>query len=532
MKPSVVIPTKARADYLEVALRSISPQVAVHGGELVVVDDGPDEATRATAGRCGATYLVNDRTRGLNGARNAGIAATTGDLVVLVDDDVEVRAGWLDALVSAADGQPDVEVFTGPILARFEDHDLRFCGRERPPITHIDLGDAELDVDFAWGANLAIRRTALDRVGLFDETHRTGAGDEEEWERRLIAARGRIRYVPGAALDHRRAGDDARVVSLARAARVRGRTARRFDVSEGRAPGLEHELRVLAGCVVHGPRFRCAMGPVMAAHSLGRVEETLRPSPAKTAEDFLSGRSGTVGGRRAKARAALDRVLDVAWRRGPKASEGRRILVLGIARPGMHMDEILAELRRSTHDVEILTSGVGDRGKFENLNALLPTDLAVFDWVLVVDDDVVLPRGFLDRFVAVAEQVGLKLAQPAHRLASHAAWPVTRRRPGSVARETAFVEIGPITAFHRDTFDVLLPFPGLRMGWGLDVHWAALAREHGWKSGVVDATPILHTVPTAETYPRDAAIAEAREFLSTRPYLPREEADRTLRTHR
>ena len=77
-----------------------------------------------------------------------------------------------------------------------------------------------------------------------------------------------------------------------------------------------------------------------------------------------------------------------------------------------------------------------------------------------------------------------------------------------------------------------LPFPDLRMGWGLDVHWAAVAREHGWPIGVVDATPILHTVPTAEAYPRDAAVAEARAFLADRPYVPRHEADRTLRTHR
>ncbi len=39
------------------------------------------------------------------------------------------------------------------------------------------------------------------------------------------------------------------------------------------------------------------------------------------------------------------------------------------------------------------------------------------------------------------------------------------------------------------------------MGWGLDAHWAALAREHGWRMGVVDATPIGHTLrPPAATY--------------------------------
>ena len=38
---------------------------------------------------------------------------------------------------------------------------------------------------------------------------------------------------------------------------------------------------------------------------------------------------------------------------------------------------------------------------------------------------------------------GSALAQPAHAFASHAAWEVTRRRPGLLARRTRFVEIGP-----------------------------------------------------------------------------------------
>ena len=128
----------------------------------------------------------------------------------------------------------------------------------------------------------------------------------------------------------------------------------------------------------------------------------------------------------------------------------------------------------------------------------------------MIDDDVELPRGFLDRFLFLCERFSLTLAQPAHRLHSHAAWEVTRRRPGSVVRETSFVEIGPVTAFASACFPVLLPFPELRMGWGLDVHWAALAREHGWRCGVVDAVCIRHRqAPAAAAYPREAAVAEA-----------------------
>jgi hypothetical protein len=90
-----------------------------------------------------------------------------------------------------------------------------------------------------------------------------------------------------------------------------------------------------------------------------------------------------------------------------------------------------------------------------------------------------------------------------------------------------------VTAFASVTFAVLLPFPELRMGWGLDVHWAAVAREHGWRCGVVDAVSISHVAaPAAASYPRLQAVEEARAFLAERPYLPAAEADRTLTTHR
>ena len=50
-------------------------------------------------------------------------------------------------------------------------------------------------------------------------------------------------------------------------------------------------------------------------------------------------------------------------------------------------------------------------------------------------------------------------------------------------RETRFVEIGPVTAFGRAAAAELLPFPELRYGWGLDLHWAAVAAERGWRLG-------------------------------------------------
>jgi GT2 family glycosyltransferase len=571
---SIVIPTRARPAYLEVALVSIVPQADAAGAEVLVIDDAlPSAALRGLVERLGARYEPHPGPLGLNVARNTGVERSSGELVVFVDDDVRVRPGWLGALLGAAEEHPAIDIFTGPIEPRLEGRGgrdrIRSCGREGPPITSLDLGAVDTDTRYAWGANMTIRRAALERVGPFDVSLEHG-GDEQEFQDRLRAGTpgARVLYVAAAALEHRRAGTDAQLRSLARAAYVRGRASRRFERFRGevegriggqvgrQVPSRSRELLTLAGCLGHVLRRRCPAGLVMVAHSAGRLRESLHGPVAQADpdDDFLSGASGTVGGVDAFRRGVQDEAvnawelasgrrlrLNLAARRDPSP---RKVLVLGVERPEHHVlaKGIRAELLRSRHDVQLHTGAPGNLGKFENLNRLLTavvddgvggSSIGDHDWLLLVDDDVLLPRGFLDRFLFLAERFSLDLAQPAHRLNSHAAWLLTRRRPFSVVRETPFVEIGPVTALHRRTFSTLLPFPELRMGWGLDAHWAALAREQHWRCGVLDAVSIRHRVaPAASAYSREAAIAEARAFLAERPYLSAPESQRTLTTHR
>jgi hypothetical protein len=192
------------------------------------------------------------------------------------------------------------------------------------------------------------------------------------------------------------------------------------------------------------------------------------------------------------------------------------------------------ELHRSHHSVRFASCPAGTGGKFENLNRLLRGNPPEgYDWLVVLDDDVALPSHFLDAFLFLAERFDFRLAQPAHRGRSHAGWQVTRQQPRAVARETAYVEIGPVVAFHATTFEALLPFPELRAGWGLDLHWSALARDRGWRIGVVDATPIRHGLrAVASSYDRSDAIEEARRFLADRPYTKAADAQKTYAAHR
>lgn len=547
---SVIIPTRRRREYLRVALESVAPQVRAHAAaELLVVEDDPaDPATERLAARHGARYVAHGAVRGLNAARNTGAAATSGALLCFLDDDIRAWPGWLAALVDAAAGCPEHLVFGGPIRADLESTDLHACGREPLPVTSLDLGPGDRDAEFAWGANLALRRRGFELVGGFDETLDL-YGDEEDLQRRLKPLGGRVRYVAAAGVDHRRVGADARMKRLSRAAYHRGRHSRRYDARKGTAPSLPAEARTLAGCLVHTARFRCGNGIVMSAHTAGRLREALAPPaarrPAPPADpDFLSGESGTLNRRTRTAGAARDALADLLTaperrrlrRTARREPPRRRVLILSVGRPdnATATATAVAELERSRHDVAIrLIAPAPGAGKWANLNAALAGEpLDSEDWLLLVDDDVVLGERFLDPFLFLAERFGLRLAQPAHAFNSNAAWSVTRRRPGVLARTTSFVEIGPVTALHSDTFSLLLPFPDLHMGWGLDVHWAALAAERGWPVGIVDATPIRHTRPVASAYPRDRAVAEAHAFLAERSYVPRRQAQRTLETHR
>ena len=279
---------------------------------------------------------------------------------------------------------------------------------------------------------------------------------------------------------------------------------------------------------------------------------------APAVEDFTSGQRGSPGGRLLRTlRRVDDRLLDAQLavvarpRLDRLAAEAptREVLVVSIYRPGGgELPRALANLRDSRHSPRLALGSTGAAhaplaadtvatslagGKYENVDAVLrAAGGGDADWTLVVDDDVLLPRGFLDRFLGVCEHLDLALAQPAQSSASFAAWPHVRRRRGTLARETRFVEIGPVTCFRRDALAALSPFPPLRYGWGLDLHWGAVAEERGWRLGIVDALPVRHEqTAVAVSYSADDAIEEARAFLAGRPFVDSRRAAEVLRTH-
>jgi len=198
----------------------------------------------------------------------------------------------------------------------------------------------------------------------------------------------------------------------------------------------------------------------------------------------------------------------------------RRVLAVGIEVPGRTADihNVLGRLKQtSRHSVQISVVSMAEGlGKFANAErALSIADINDYDWLLIVDDDIAFDSHMLDRLITLSEMAGLSISQPAHALSSFATYDVTLRRFDSFVRETHFVEIGPLTAFHRDVFSDVIPFPPSRWCYGIDLAWSELARKKGFKMGIVDAAPVRHLRAVASSYNIDRARAEGETFIKT-----------------
>lgn len=136
------------------------------------------------------------------------------------------------------------------------------------------------------------------------------------------------------------------------------------------------------------------------------------------------------------------------------------------------------------------------RPKMRLINELLAgARLESYDYVFVTDDDVVVPLGFLDAFIASQERCDFALAQPARTANSWIDHDIVRQVPGLLARRTRFVEIGPMFSVRADLAPFLLPFDERSpMGWGLDFVWPAIVERHGFRMGIIDAVPMDHSL--------------------------------------
>jgi glycosyltransferase involved in cell wall biosynthesis len=273
---SVVVPTASRPELLEDCLRSLADQD--YPGDLfevIVVIDGADPRCSAAAARAAASGLpvrtIELERGGPAFARNQGLAAATGDPICFLDDDALASPGWLSGLVGGALRHSDAGLLGGPVRPRYEAPPPRTCEEHEIAGATLDCGREDVDVDEAWGCNMALRREAAELVGGFDEELLLA----EDWDfgQRLLVAGGRIVHIPDAWIWHRRLASDLKVRTMPREFVRRG-----WIVGRRRAPvDVRVEARRAWLSLRHALEARCARGLTDAARSLGLLLAALVP---------------------------------------------------------------------------------------------------------------------------------------------------------------------------------------------------------------------------------------------------------------
>jgi glycosyltransferase involved in cell wall biosynthesis len=189
MKVSVVIATRNRAGLLDGALTSLRAQLGAPELEAIVVDNGSSDETRAVAERHAATYAYEAQpNRAL--ARNVGIAAARGDIVLFVDDDVVLPPFFVAAHARAQRERPEPHVVSGPII--------NVPSADSRPVPTFRNGSNA----FFCTCNVSLPRNALEAVGGFDVAFDQYGWEDTELGVRLRALGMRRRFAWDAYLWH------------------------------------------------------------------------------------------------------------------------------------------------------------------------------------------------------------------------------------------------------------------------------------------------------------------------------------------
>lgn len=198
---SVVMPVRNAADTVHVQLAALAGQSWSGDWEVVVADNGSRDATRdrveAFTDRLPLRVVDASGRRGIGVARNRGIAAATGDLLLFCDADDMVADDWLATMVAAARHADLVGGRLDPM--RLNPPHVR---DSRPSPQPGRLATAHRHLPYATGASLAIWRDVVVELGGFAEEFRT-CGDDIDLSWRAQLAGHHLVYAPQAVTHYR-----------------------------------------------------------------------------------------------------------------------------------------------------------------------------------------------------------------------------------------------------------------------------------------------------------------------------------------
>ena len=211
MKLSIIVCTYNRSHAIAPCLDSIAASLKMAmpvAAEIVVVDNASTDDTSATVKNWSLSSsfpvrLVYEPRKGLSCARNCGMNAATGELLIFTDDDCHLDENYIQRAL-ACDSKDVGMVLRGGSVALGNSADLPLTiktldtthqwNKALRSARHENLGNTLL------GCNLMMRKTTAQRLGSFDERLGAGSiipgGEDTDYIYRAYLAGITIEYLP------------------------------------------------------------------------------------------------------------------------------------------------------------------------------------------------------------------------------------------------------------------------------------------------------------------------------------------------
>jgi len=197
---SIIVPAYQAEDEVGDCVRALNRQTVPRGCyEIIVADDGSTDDTAAIAGEAGADRVLILAHQGPAAARNAGVDAAAGKIVLFTDSDCEPSPEWLERMVSPF-SDPHVMGTKGTYQTRQRQLVARLVQLE------FEIRYARMArmarIDFVDGYAAAYRRDLLLRYGGYDPTYPIPSAEDVDFSFRVARAGHWLVFVPEAWVWH------------------------------------------------------------------------------------------------------------------------------------------------------------------------------------------------------------------------------------------------------------------------------------------------------------------------------------------